>query len=115
MLSLISCKNEAKQAADSSNFYIGHWDLTYGELNEQPAPALEKIYFEFGTDASIKTNFTISEKEESGTFMLKEDKLLQNTAEPIEYQIVNKTDSTLEMKTALRGLDFKLVLKKGVR
>ena len=113
LVSSVSCKNEAKQAAEIAATYTGHWDLTYGELNEQPTPALDRIFFNFGTDASIQTNFTGSEQEESGTFKIKEDKLVQNTAETIEYQIVSKTDSTIEMTTELRGFDFKLVLKKA--
>ena len=113
LFSSISCSNEAKPSAHTPDLYVGHWDLTYGELNEQPAPALEKVFFEFGSDASLKTNFTKSEQEESGTFSLIEDKIVQNTAEPIEYQVLNKTDSTLEMTTAMRGFDFKLVLKKA--
>ena len=112
-LSAIACKNESKNDVKSTSYYIGHWDLIYGELNGEQSPALEKIYFEFGADTSVKTNFTVSEAEETGSFQLKEDKLIQNTSEPIEYQIVSKTDSTFEMITALRGFDFKLTLKKN--
>lgn len=111
LLSVISCKTDTK-TSQISNSLKGHWDLINAELNGQESPALEKIYYEFGTGDSVKTNFTLSEQEETGTFTVKEDRMIQRTAEPIEFQIVNKTDSTLEMTTALRGFDFKLLLKK---
>jgi hypothetical protein len=111
LLSVMSCKTDDK-ALNNANTFTGHWDIINAELNGQEAPALDKIYYEFSTGDSVKTNFTISEQEETGTFTVKEDKIIQHTAEPIEFQIVNKTDSTLEMTTALRGFDFKLNLKK---
>lgn len=109
---LISCKTDTKTAQNSPTFN-GHWDLVNAELNGQEAPSLEKIYYEFGEGDSVKTNFTLSEQDETGTFTVKEDRMIQNTAEPIEFQIVNKTDTTLEMTTALRGFDFKIQLKKS--
>ena len=108
LLSTVACKNEKKHVAP----LMGHWDLTYGEMNGREAPSLEKIYFEFGID-SVKTNFTVTETEESATFDLTEKRITQNTSDPIEYDIENLTDSTLELSTALRGLEFKLVFKKA--
>ena len=108
LLSTVACKNEKKHVTP----LMGHWDLTYGEMNGREAPSLEKIYFEFGID-SVKTNFTVTETEESATFDLTEKRITQNTSDPIEYDIENLTDSTLELSTALRGLEFKLVFKKA--
>lgn len=108
VLSIAACKNEKKHVAP----IIGHWNLTYGEINGREAPSLDKIYFEFGID-SVKTNFTVSETEESAPFDMTEKKITQNTSDPIAYDIEGLTDSTLELSTALRGLDFKLVFKKA--
>ena len=107
VMGVIACKNDRKTALP----FVGHWSLTYGEINGRPAPSLENIYFEFGID-SLKTNFTQSEQEESGSFDVDEHRIIQNTIERIEYDVEEMTDSTLEMTTALRGLDFKLFLKK---
>lgn len=107
ILGVTACNNDKK-----TQLLIGRWELSFGELNGQPAPSLEKIFFEFSGD-SIKTNFTLSEQEEMGTFKLKETLLTQNTAEPIQYEIVALSDTALELTTALRGLDFKLYLKKA--
>jgi hypothetical protein len=108
---LMACKTDDKTVHHSTNLK-GHWDIVNAELNGQESPALDKIYYEFGTGDSLKTNFTLSEQDETGTFTVKENRIIQNTAQPIEFQIINKTDSTLEMTTALRGFDFKLNLKK---
>lgn len=107
VMGVVACKNDRKQVMP----FVGHWGLAYGEINGRAAPSLENIYFEFGQD-SMKTNFTQSEREESGSFEVEENRIIQNTIEPIEYDIEEKTDSTLQMTTALRGLDFKLFLKK---
>ena len=107
VIGVIACKNDRKQVMP----YVGHWILTYGEINGRPAPSLENIYFEIGID-SIKTNFTQSEQEESGSFDVRDSTIVQNTIEPIEYSVDKLKDSTLEMTTALRGMDFKLFLKK---
>ena len=107
VMGVIACKNDRKTALP----FVGHWSLTYGEINGRPAPSLENIYFEFGID-SLKTNFTQSEQEELGSFDVDKHRIIQNTIERIEYDVEEMTDSTLEMTTALRGLDFKLFLKK---
>jgi hypothetical protein len=106
-LFLISCGGET---ANIPNIR-GYWRLAYGELNGKAAPGLEKIFFDFGKD-SLKTNFTESESEEVATYILKENKIIHKTGRPITFDIENATDSLLEITTALRGMDFKLVLKK---
>lgn len=108
VIGVVACKNDRKQVMP----FVGHWSLTYGEINGRAAPSLDKIYFEFGID-SMKTNFTLTEQDEAGSFRITEDKIIQKTIEPIVYDIEEMTDSTLEMTTALRGMDFKLFLKKA--
>ncbi len=99
---------ESKQTPSS---LVGRWALKEGELNGQRAPSLENIFFEFGKD-SVKTNFTVSENEESAAFTLKDSTIKQKTAEPIEYSIEEMSDSTLELLTELKGYEFRLFLTK---
>jgi hypothetical protein len=113
LLTVVSCNTDAKHPAQNATFLHGHWDLIDAEMNGQESPALEKIYYEFGAEDSLKTNFTLSEQDETGTFSIKEDRIIQHTAEPIEFQYTLKSDSTLEMTTALRGFDFRILLKKA--
>ncbi len=107
LISLISCKNDKKQTSS----IVGHWNLTYGEMNGREAPSLEKIYFDFGEE-NMRTNFTVTETDETSTYDLKENTLTQNTPEPVIFTIDVIRDSVIEMSTALRGLDFRLVLKR---
>ncbi len=93
---------------------MGHWNLLHGELNDNAAPSLEKVFFEFNKD-SVRTNFTLSEQEESGLLIVNNKKIIQKTVEPIEYELEEITDSTLEMTTTLRGSDFRLTLKKEIK
>jgi hypothetical protein len=108
-LLIVSCKTEDKTQMNIT----GKWDLTYGEYNGQPAPSLEKIYFTFQKD-TLLTNFTATAEEVKSTFKLKNKKLIQQTSEPIIYEIEDFNDSTLKMKTALRGADFLLTLTKAI-
>lgn len=107
LLCFIACKNEQSK----SHTLYGHWNLIHGELNEKEAPGLERIFFEFSKD-SVKTNFTQSELEETGSYLLEKNKIIQKTAQPIEFEIIKTSDSVLELATELRGMDFKLRLKR---
>jgi hypothetical protein len=107
LIALVSCGNDASNKANLN----GHWDLKYGELNGQPAPSLEHIHFDFN-NGSVTTNFNEATTDETTTFELKKETLIQNSQPKMEYTITNQTDSTLEMTTEMRGFDFKLVLTR---
>jgi hypothetical protein len=107
---IVSCKTDNKMQA----IMDGKWDLTYGEYNGQPAPGLEKIYFSFHKD-SLKTNFSPSAEEVESKFKLNDKKLIQQTEDPITYDVEELTDSTMKLKTELRGSDFILTLTKNVQ
>jgi hypothetical protein len=109
-LLLVSCKTDNKMQA----IMDGKWNLTYGEYNGQPAPGLEKIYFSFHKD-SLKTNFSATAEEVESRFNLKEKQLIQQTQEPVIYDIEELTDSIMKLKTELRGSDFILTLTKNIR
>jgi hypothetical protein len=106
---LVSCKTDKNKA-----LFDGKWDLTYGEYNGQPAPGLEKIYFTFHND-SLRTNFSPSAEDVISKFKLTDKKLIQQTDEPITYDVEELTDSTMKLKTELRGSDFILTLAKNVK
>jgi hypothetical protein len=109
LLSLSAC--ETKENDIQRTTVQGNWALTYGELNGQEAPALERIYFTFADD-TLKTNFTASEHDEMATYRISQSTLLQKTDEPVEYHILQLNDTLMEMTTELRGFDFKLVLHR---
>jgi hypothetical protein len=108
-LSLASCNGDNAKKATLN----GNWLLTYAELNGQPAPSLDRIHFNFN-DGNLTTNFNEATSDETSTFELKKEKLIKNSQPQVEFDIENQTDSSLELKTEMRGFDFKLILKREV-
>jgi hypothetical protein len=109
LVSLASCKSDESKKASLN----GRWDLKYAELNGQPAPSLERIYFDFN-NGNVTTNFNEATTDETTSFDLKKQKIIKNSQPKIELSIQNQTDSVLELTTEMRGFDFKLILVRGL-
>jgi hypothetical protein len=109
VVSLASCKGDDAKKANLN----GNWLLKYAELNGQPAPSLDRIHFNFN-EGNLTTNFNEATSDETSTFELKKEKLIKNSQPQVEFDIENQTDSSLELKTEMRGFDFKLILKREV-
>ena len=107
-VSIMSCTGDDTQKTNLN----GRWDLKSAELNGQPAPSLERIYFDFNKD-SLTTNFNEATMDETTLFEVKEDKIIKKTSPKLEFSIQSQTDSVLELTTEMRGFDFKLVLVRG--
>ena len=108
-LNFISCKGDDTKKINLN----GRWDLKSAELNGQPAPSLERIYFDFNND-NLTTNFNEATRDETTPFEVKEDKIIKKTSPKLEFSIQSQTDSVLELTTEMRGFDFKLVLVRGL-
>ncbi len=104
-LLLPSCQSDSDQK-DKLN---GRWEMKYGEFNGQPAPSLERMYFQFD-GKNMTTNFNEETTDETIPFQLKESKIIKLSNPNMEFDVLSLTDSTLEMTTQLRGFDFKLLL-----
>ena len=102
----IGCDSDKNQKA----LLNGRWEMKYGEFNNQPAPMLQGMYFQF-TGKNLTTNFNEATHEETTPFEYKDDIIIKESTPNVEFQIVSLTDSVLEMTTELRGYDFKLVLQ----
>ena len=102
---LIGCHTDS----DKKSSLTGRWEMKYGELNGQPAPALQGMYFQFD-DKNVTTNFNESAVDETIPFEFKDSKIVKKTNPNVEFEVTTLTDSLLEMTTELRGYDFKLVL-----
>lgn len=103
-LGVIGCQSDKKANLN------GRWELKYGELNGQPAPLLEKMYFQF-EGKNVTTNFNEAVTDETTPYEFKDLRIIKKSNPAIEFEVTNFSDSTLEMTTALRGFDFKLVLQ----
>ncbi len=108
-ISLLSCNGDETKKVELN----GRWDLKYAELNGQPAPSLERIYFDFN-NGNLTTNFNEATTDETTPFELKKEKIVKNSTPKIEFNIESQTDSLLELTTEMRGFDFKLVLVRGL-
>ena len=102
-IGFIACDSDKKASLN------GRWELRYGELNGQPAPLLEKMYFQFD-GKNVTTNFNEATADETTPYELNESKLLKKSNPEVEFEVKTLSDSILEMTTELRGFDFKLVL-----
>ncbi len=109
LISLIACNGD-----DSKKISLnGRWELKYAELNGQPAPSLERIYFDFN-NGNLTTNFNEATTDETTPFDVKKEKIVKNSQPKIEFGILSQADSLLELTTEMRGFDFKLVLVRGL-
>ena len=73
-LNLISCKGDDTKKINLN----GRWDLKSAELNGQPAPSLERIYFDFN-NGNLTTNFNEATMDETTPFDLKDDKIIKKS------------------------------------
>lgn len=84
--------------------------MKYAELNGQAAPLLERMYFQFD-DKQVTTNFNEAAVDETVPFEFEESIITKKSEPIIEFEVISLSDSILEMTTAMRGFDFKLVLQ----
>ena len=87
----------------------GRWELKYGEINGQPAPLWEKMYFQFD-GKNVITNFNEATMDETTPYEFKDLKLIKKSNPDVEFEVTTLSDSILEMTTEMRGFDCKLVL-----
>ena len=105
---IIGCVSDSEKKISLN----GRWDMTYAELNGQPAPMLQGMYFQFD-EKNVTTNFNEATQPETTPFIFKDAKIIKESDPSVEFEVINLSDTTLEMTTELRGYDFKLVLHQA--
>ncbi|MBL7815444.1 MAG: hypothetical protein JNL70_10545 [Saprospiraceae bacterium] len=105
-ISIMGCQSDASPKSRLK----GRWDMKYAELNGQAAPLLERMYFQFD-DKQVTTNFNEAAVDETVPFEFEESIITKKSEPIIEFEVISLSDSILEMTTAMRGFDFKLVLQ----
>ncbi len=105
-INFVGCLSDSEKKVSLT----GRWEMKYAELNGQPAPLLDRMYFQFD-EKNVTTNFNEATQDETTPFLFKDSKITKNSEPSIEFDVTNLSDSTLEMTTELRGYDFKLVLQ----
>jgi hypothetical protein len=105
-INFIGCLSDSEKKVSLN----GRWEMKYAELNGQPAPLLDRMYFQFD-EKNVTTNFNEATQDETSPFLFKDSKIIQQSQPSIEFDVTTLSDTTLEMTTELRGYDFKLVLQ----
>ncbi len=105
-LSSVGCLSDSEKKVSLQ----GRWEMKYAELNGQPAPLLDGMYFQFD-EKNVTTNFNEATQAETTPFLYKDSKIIKKSVPNVEFDVTNLSDSILEMTTELRGYDFKLVLQ----
>ncbi len=91
----------------------GRWELAKSWRNKKQTQTLEGVYFQFGDDNRMRTNFPAG-AEEFAAFELKQRQISQQfPTQVVYYQIKGINDSTLVLTTEMRGVLFELHLRKG--
>ena len=91
----------------------GHWVLNNAEDNElNIKDRLQGVFFQYSQDGGYTTNFSLTGDTSGGKFLIKEDKITLQSAEPITFTVQDWKDSTMQLVTNLRGHEFKLWVQK---
>jgi hypothetical protein len=90
----------------------GNWILTAAESNGTPATdRLKGIFLHFDKD-SVVTNFNAQGSDEHAHYKISSEKILIQSTEPMRFEVIEQKDTLLELATAMRGIEFKLVFHK---
>jgi hypothetical protein len=105
-----SCNSQNNE--ETARHLIGRWEVEQALRNGNPTESLAELYFEFTPDQKLRTN--IAGVPEEGTYELRNEQLLQrNTQLNADYTIEEIADSTLVLRTELRGYAFRFSFKKA--
>ena len=106
---LANCSNDKNKLQKLQ----GRWTLTDAEDNElNVKDRMVGIFFDYSDAEKFKTNFSPDGDTASGTFFLKDDKIIHQSQSPIIFTIEDWKDSTMILDATLKGHEFKLWLQK---
>ncbi len=104
----VACQSEPDNA---EQLLMGRWEIQNAYRNGQPTQTLEGLFFEFSEDGLMKTNLPIS--AEAARYELEDGLIRQlDVDDPLEFEIVSISDSTLAMGSKIRKFDFRFLLQK---
>jgi hypothetical protein len=106
--SFFSCQSEPD---DADRLLQGRWEIQNAYRNGQPTQTLEGLFFEFTEAGIMKTNLPIS--AENAGYELDDGIIRQIDAdEPLQFEILSITDSTLTLGSEIRDFDFRFVMNR---
>jgi hypothetical protein len=91
----------------------GRWELLEGMRAQKATETLAGVYFLFDpATGTMETNLPVG-AETPTPFERKDNKIIQKSAPPVEYEITGASDSTLNLSFEIRGIPFDLKLRKA--
>ncbi len=106
-LAWASCRDTKKQEK-----FLGHWEVVGGTMNKLTTDQFNGFYLDMSPDGVLKSNINTTANDETGTFEVRGNTLVQNTAEKIRFDVEKVEDSLMQLSTEMRGFEFVFVLKK---
>jgi hypothetical protein len=88
---------------------VGTWTLERGFIDEQPNKRLNGTVFEFYPDGTMMTNLPLG-FDAPVPYAIERGYLLQQGEQTFRYVIESATDTSLHLRTELRGVQFRFEL-----
>lgn len=109
LLLVASCTEEPENIRE---LLPGRWELQQASRNGEPTRSLAGLYYEFGTEGTMRTNLPVAKGE--STYQIVGQGIEQSQdGNIIAYTIASITDSTLIMQTELRDTPFQFQLLRA--
>ena len=105
---LFGCNEEAK--VDNSLLF-GNWEIVKANRNGRETKTLNGAFFNFIEDGKVM-EYNLLGQPQKESIEIKDLTISQITGEKVEYKIVSLSDSSLILKTKLRGTEFEFNLKR---
>ena len=105
---IVSCENDA---AKHKTMIIGYWSMEKAIRDTRETSLLNDVYFRFEKDGFMLTNLPNTPQEPTA-FELKEAVIIQKGNPPIEFNILEITDSILVLSFTMQNTPFEFQLKK---
>ena len=104
----ISCENDSlKHKANVT----GYWKVDKAFRDKRETMLLADVFFQFGGDGKMFTNLPNTSEDTTG-YEMKDGIITQKTPVPIQYNIVDVTDTTLLLTIEMNNTPFEIHLKK---
>ncbi len=111
---LCTCRQQVEQGESSLDTlqFMGRWELATAEVDGKSTDRLRSLYFVFLPDTSLQTN--IFGSETNYKFSFEDGVILQFSNPQLNYELLEITDSTMSLRTELRGKQFTMYLGKSI-
>lgn len=105
---LVSCESDT---VNIKAMVPGYWVMETAYRDSRETTLLNDVFFQFEAAGTMVTNLP-NTAEVPTKFELNDNVIVQKTANPIEYNIIGITDSTLVLALNIRNTPFEFHLKK---